>query len=60
MKIQKNVTSLPTYLLNMSKAAGPDGIHARVIIECIDIFSDIFYLLFSKSLNAYTYYLLII
>ena len=32
--------------LNMSKAPGPDGIHARVIIEYIDIFY-----LFSKNLD---------
>ncbi|MGL1888435.1 MAG: reverse transcriptase family protein, partial [Reichenbachiella sp.] len=36
--------------LSISKAAGPDIIHARVIKECSVPFSDIFCLLFRKSL----------
>ena len=37
--------------MNMSKAAGPDDIHARVVIECRESFSDILYIIFCKSLS---------
>ena len=29
--------------LNCSKAAEPDGIHSKIITECSDIFSSVFY-----------------
>jgi hypothetical protein len=37
--------------LKVSKAPGPDGIHAKVIIECKDIFSHVLHIIFSKSLQ---------
>ena len=37
--------------LNLSKAAGPDGIHARIIKECKESFSTVFRVIFKKSLN---------
>ena len=40
--------------LNCSKAAGPDGIHSKIIKECSDIFSFIFYLIFHKSIKEGT------
>jgi len=36
--------------LNISKAAGPDGVHAKVVKECSGIFAHIFYIIFHKSL----------
>ena len=33
---------LPIDKLNCSKAAGPDGIHSKIIKECSDIFSFVF------------------
>ena len=39
--------------LNFSKAAGPDGIHSK-IIECSDIFSFIFYKIFHNSIKEGT------
>ena len=40
--------------LNVSKAPGPDGIHARIIKECKDSFSILFNIIFKKSLNEGT------
>ena len=40
--------------LNCSKAAGPHGIHSKIIKECSDIFSFIFYLIFHKSIKEGT------
>ena len=37
--------------LNFPKAAGPDGIHSKIIKECSDIFSFVFNLIFHKSIN---------
>ena len=37
--------------LNVSKAPGPDGIHARIIKECKESFSTVFHVIFKKSLN---------
>ena len=37
--------------LNCSKAAGPDGIHSKIIKEWSDIFYFILYLIFYKSIN---------
>ena len=37
--------------LNCSKAAGPDGIHPKIIKECTDIFSFVFNLIFHKSIK---------
>ena len=37
--------------LNCSKAAGPDGIHSKIIKECSDIFSFVFNLIFQKSIK---------
>jgi len=37
--------------LNVSKAPGPDGMHARVIKECKESFSIVFTLIFKKSLQ---------
>ena len=37
--------------LNVSKAPGPDGIHARIIKECKESFSTVFHVILKKSLN---------
>ena len=37
--------------LNVSKAPGPDGIHARIIKECKVTFSTVFRVIFTKSLT---------
>ena len=37
--------------LNVSKAPGPDGIHARIIKEGKESFSTVFHLILKKSLN---------
>ncbi len=37
--------------LNVSKASGPDNLHARVIKECCVIFASIFCVIFKKSLQ---------
>ena len=37
--------------LNCSKASGPDGIHSKIIKECSDVFSSIFYVIFHKSMK---------
>ena len=41
--------------LNCSKAAGPDGIHSKIIQECSDIFSLMFYSIFHKSIKKIPY-----
>ena len=38
-------------MLNVSKAPGPDSIHARIIKECKESFSTVFRVIFKKSLN---------
>ena len=35
--------------MNVSKAPGPDGIYAKVIKECSDVFSVICHIIFVKS-----------
>ena len=40
--------------MNCSKAAGPDGIHSKIIKECSDIFSFIFDLIFHMSIKEGT------
>ena len=40
--------------LNVSKAPGPDGIHARIIKECKESFSSVFHVIFKKSANDNT------
>ena len=37
--------------LNCSKAPGPDSIHSKIIKECSDVFSSIFYIIFNKSMK---------
>ena len=37
--------------LNISKAPGPDGIHSKIIKECAEVFSHIFYIIFCKSIR---------
>jgi hypothetical protein len=37
--------------LNVSKAPGPDGIHAKIIKECSVIFAHIFNIIFNKSIR---------
>ena len=37
--------------LNVSKAPGPDGLHARIIKECKESFSIVFSIIFKKSLQ---------
>ena len=37
--------------LNVSKAPGPDGIHARIIKVCKESFLTVFHVIFKKSLN---------
>ena len=37
--------------LHVTKAPGPDGIHARIIKECKESFSTVFHVVLKKSLN---------
>jgi len=51
IEVNQNIILESINKLKVSKAPGPDGIHARIIIECKDIFSFIFNIMFNKSLQ---------